>query len=269
MPSIYVPHGGGPWPWVEPLAAQHGTMRSYFEGLGRDLPRPKAILVISAHWEADRPTVMTAAKPPMLYDYYGFPEHTYGVTWPAPGAPDLALRIVDLLGGAGIEAGTDAQRGFDHGCFVPLALAYPEADVPTLQLSLVNGLDPKPHLQVGAALAPLRSDGVLILGSGMSYHNMQGFARGGPAGGKAAALAFDGWLEAAMTQTGLPRDEALRHWEAAPGARLCHPREEHLMPLHVVAGAAHGDAGTLPYRDEVLGVRVSSVRFDAAEGEEP
>ncbi|MCB9684014.1 MAG: dioxygenase [Alphaproteobacteria bacterium] len=261
QPAIYLPHGGGPWPFVDVGfgdRAQWDGLRAWLEALPASLPEPpKAILVISAHWEEPVPTLMTSASPPMLYDYYGFPPASYTITWPAPGAPLLANRVSELLAAAGLPSATDTERGFDHGTFVPLKVAWPGADVPTLQLSLVRGLDPSVHLAIGRALAPLRDEGVVILGSGMSFHNMRGF---GPAG-RGASEAFDAWMAEACAQPTEERDRRLSRWTEAPAARACHPREEHLLPLMVVAGSAGGDPASVPFRDQLLGVLVSAVRF--------
>jgi aromatic ring-opening dioxygenase catalytic subunit (LigB family) len=194
----------------------------------------------------------------MLYDYYGFPEAAYKIEWPAPGAPTLATRVRHLLGERHIKSAEDPKRGFDHGTFVPLKLSVPGADIPTTQLSLVRGLDPKTHLEIGRALAPLRAEGVLIVGSGMSYHNMRGF--GSRAGYEAAKL-FDAWLAHAMAQTPADRAALLERWEEAPAARACHPREEHLLPLHVVAGAGEAGKPSIPFRDALLGTTVSAIHF--------
>jgi len=221
---------------------------------------PRAVLMLSAHWEAPRFTVQAHANPPMLYDYSGFPEFTYHIRYPAPGAPDVAARVRTLLAGAGIASGADAARGFDHGMFAPMAVIWPQADVPTLQLSLRQGLDPAEHLALGRALAPLRDEGILIVGSGLSYHNLHAF---GPAA-RAPSAAFDGWLEATLAiADASARTPALAAWERAPAARLAHPREEHLLPLMVAAGAAEGEAATRVYheRDFFGGVTVSSWRF--------
>ncbi|MFT7583138.1 MAG: aromatic ring-opening dioxygenase catalytic subunit (LigB family), partial [Myxococcota bacterium] len=179
MPAVYVPHGGGPWPFVEMNFGSPGTMaalRTYFESLAIVPPsQPRALLLVSAHWETDVPTVQTAVKPPMLYDYSGFPEAAYKLQWPAPGAPEIAGEVRALLESAGIASAADAKRGFDHGTFVVTKVAWPGAGVPTFQLSLKRGLDPAEHLAIGQAIAPLRKKGVFIIGSGMSYHNMRGF----------------------------------------------------------------------------------------------
>jgi len=265
QPTIYVPHGGGPWPWMEDMSAGMAPLRAWLERLPDELPEPPtALLCVSAHWEAEHPTVGSGARPPTYHDYYGFPEHTYRIRWPAAGAPELAARVRTLLGEAGIDSAEDAERGFDHGTFVPLALAWPDAEVPTVQLSLVRGLDPATHLAIGRVLRPLRDEGVLILGSGMSYHNMLGFraAMGGGtalAGPRADSATFDAWLGIAVQ--GEDREEKLRRWAEAPAARACHPREEHLLPLMVVAGASDGEPATLPFRGDVLGMRVSAVRY--------
>ena len=261
MPVVYLPHGGGPWPFVE---LGFGTRQEADALLAylRTLPnitatRPRAMLVISAHWEEARPTVMTSAAPPLLFDYYGFPEAAYRLTWPTPGDPQLAQRVRALLSEAGIESGEDAARGFDHGTFVPLKVAFPEASIPTVQLSLVQGLDPRTHLAMGRALAPLRDEGVLIVGSGMSYHNMRGF--GGR--GRAASVAFDGWLSAAMQTPQAARDASLEAWASAPSARDSHPREEHLLPLMVIAGAAEADVGRTVYQGTFADVALSAFQF--------
>ena len=268
MPTIFLPHGGGPWPFTSEPIFGNGTswtrMEAYMRGLGMIAPtRPSAVLVISAHWEATVPTLMTSKAPPMLYDYSGFPPETYEVKWPAPGAPELAATIEQMLSDAGIPTSTDARRGFDHGTFVPLKLAFPEADLPTLQLSLKRGFDPAEHLAIGRALEPLRDRGVLMVGSGMSYHNMRAFGRlmRGDLTARAESKAFDEWLAGLGALDADARHGALLDWERAPSARACHPREEHLLPLHVMAGAAGDDPVSSPYRDIILGAHVSALHF--------
>lgn len=224
--------------------------------------RPSALLVISAHWEASRPTVTTAARPRLIYDYSGFPPHTYELAWAAPGSPRLAQSVQDLLADADIDSRADPDRGFDHGVFVPLKLAFPDADVPTVQLSLRARLDPSEHLEIGRALAPLRERGVLIVGSGMSYHNLRGFT---PNNGRRAghhAARFDHWLDYATGLDGNAREKLLTNWTSAPSARECHPREEHLLPLMVACGAATRSPGRVVFRDEILGLRISAVEFE-------
>jgi aromatic ring-opening dioxygenase catalytic subunit (LigB family) len=262
MPVVFLPHGGGPWPFVDlGMGDERGfaELAGYLKSVGQvPQTRPKALVVVSAHWEEDAPTVMTAERPPMLYDYYGFPEASYRITWPAPGEPNLAARVRELLGDAGFATGEDPERGFDHGAFVPLKLAFPDADIPTVQLSLKTGLDPQEHLRIGRALAPLRDEGVFIIGSGMTFHDLRNFLnpRSWP-----VAETFDAWLRAAATLPAEERDRRLAAWEDAPSARAAHPREEHLMPLLVIAGAAGEDVATVPYNSTYVGLRLSAYQF--------
>jgi aromatic ring-opening dioxygenase catalytic subunit (LigB family) len=260
MPVVFLPHGGGPWPWLEMVdREEHAALSAYLADLRRVPARtPTALLVISAHWEERVPTVKTAARPPLLFDYYGFPPETYQLTWPAPGAPALAARVQDLLRTASIASATDAERGFDHGTFVPLKLVYPDAEVPTVQLSLKAGLDPAEHLALGRALAPLRDEGVFIVGSGMSYHNMRGFRDPRLRGD---AETFDAWLREAATSAPDARDAQLAAWAQAPSARAAHPREEHLVPLMVIAGAAGADRGTVAWNGTFAGMRLSAYHY--------
>ena len=257
-PTLYIPHGGGPWHWVPRMNDASASLRAYLERLPASLAvTPKAIVCVTAHWEAPVPTVSSHARPPMLYDYYGFPDHTYAIDWPAPGDPALAAKVRALLEGAGIESAEDAERGFDHGTFVPLAVAWPEPTIPTVQLSLVAGLDPATHLAIGRALRPLRDEGVLILGSGMSYHNMRGYGR---ESGRQDSIQFDTWLSEAVLDPER-RETALVDWAKAPAGRASHPREEHLLPLMVVAGAGGDDNASRPFADMVLGAQVSAIQF--------
>jgi len=261
MPTVFIPHGGGPWPFVD-LGLdrrEHDELADYLRGLADAPPvRPEALLVISAHWEAPVATVMTGERPPMLYDYANFPPAAYTLQWPAPGHPRLAARVQALLGAAGIASDTDAARGFDHGTFVPLKLAYPRAEVPTVQLSLRRGLDPAEHLAIGRALAPLRDEGIFIVGSGMSYHNLRAFFGGG---GATAAETFDAWLGETIAQPPAARAQRLTRWSEAPAARAAHPREEHLLPLMVVVGAAGEEPGRLTYHGTMMGKRLSAYHF--------
>lgn len=261
MPVVYLPHGGGPWPFVDVgfgERAELDALAAYLRSL-QDLPRskPRALLVVSAHWEEPVPTVMTSERPPLYYDYYGFPPESYTITWPAPGHPGLAARVQQLLGAAGFATATNPVRGFDHGTFIPLKLTYPAADVPTVQLSLKRGLDPIEHLAIGRALEPLRDEGVFIIGSGMSYHNLRGF---GPSG-RAASAAFDAWLGESIALDADARARRLTQWSSAPAARQSHPREEHLLPLMVIAGAAGNDRGRIAYNGTLAGVRLSAYHF--------
>lgn len=265
LPTYFLSHGGGPWPWMK---QQQGGMYDMLEASLRTIPAelgvaPRAVLVVSGHWEAREPRIMAAAQPGMVYDYYGFPEHTYSISYPAPGSPTLALQIQHLLQDAGIAAPLDEDRGFDHGTFVPLAVMYPQADIPVVQLSLGSSYDPDLHRVMGRALAPLRDEGVLIVGSGLSYHNLRMM---GPAA-HGASKAFDDWLQRTVVgSTPEQREQALRTWDQAPAARLAHPREDHLLPLLVASAAAHDEAGQCIYHEEAFfgGVVVSSFRFGGA-----
>lgn len=253
MPTLFISHGGGPSFFLDghPLGPDSSLARA-FRGMAATLPRPRAVLVISAHWETDRTvTVSNNPKPGMLFDYYGFPAHTYQLSFPAPGEPALAARVASLLSAAGLPCAQDSVRGFDHGVFVPLMLVYPKADLPVVAMSLRSDLDASFHLAVGEALRPLRSEGVLIIGSGFSAHNF--FADSSTAHKARAAATFDAWLR--DTATRVPpskRAHRLASWERAPAGREAHPREEHLLPLMVAAGAAGEDAGECIFKDDVL-----------------
>lgn len=263
QPTVFLPHGGGPWPFVElglPKTEVDGLLGYLRSVSAIPSARPKALLVISAHWEESVPTVMSGDAPPLFYDYYGFPEASYRLTWPAPGDPALAARVRSLLGSAGFATGEDRTRGYDHGTFVPLKVAYPTADIPVVQLSLVKGLDPETHLAMGRALAPLRDEGVFILGSGMTFHNLR--AMGDPRAG-AVSETFDAWLRQAGTADADVRDRALAGWANAPAARAAHPREEHLLPMMVVAGAAGEDRGKVAWNGTMLGWRLSAYHYGA------
>jgi aromatic ring-opening dioxygenase catalytic subunit (LigB family) len=259
-PTLFISHGGGPWPWMDfgPHNPYVG-LRRYLESLPSTVGRPEAILVISGHWEEQAVTVATHPEPPMLYDYYGFPEATYKVRYPAPGSPALAQRVKGLLQAAGIPCQENAERGFDHGVFVPFAVAFPKADIPIVQLSMKKGYHVQEHLDLGRALAPLRDEGILIVGSGLSYHNLRDF---GQAHAIPVSKQFDAWLTQTVTASrGPTREEKLRHWAEAPAARLAHPREDHLIPLMVAAGAAADEPATRVYGDQMFGLEVSGYQF--------
>jgi aromatic ring-opening dioxygenase catalytic subunit (LigB family) len=261
MPVAFIPHGGGPWPFVDvgfPKDEVDG-LAEYLRSVGHLPPEPpQALLVVSGHWEEARPTVMTSSRPSILYDYYGFPPESYKITWPAPGAPWLAVRVRELLSAHGIASGEDSNRGYDHGTFIPLKLTYPDAEIPAIQLSLVDGLDPAEHLALGRALAPLRDEGVFIIGSGMTFHNLRAF---GDPRAVPVAEAFDAWLRHTMSLDADARNRRLVDWEHAPGARAAHPREEHLMPLMVATGAAGSDHAQAAYNGTFAGLRLSAFHF--------
>ncbi len=262
FPTVFIPHGGGPcffMDWTmgpadtwDPLAE---FLRSFDQIVGS---RPDAILAVSGHHEGDIVEISAGVSPPMLFDYYGFPEHTYELSYPAPGSPSLAEQVSRLLEGAGIDHRLDPDRGFDHGVFVPFMLMYPDADIPVVQVSLRSDLDAGFHLALGEALAPLRDHSVLILGSGLSYHNMSAFMTPQAA---QDSRAFDDWLTAACTSEPTTRYARLADWNQAPAARAAHPREEHLLPLMVVAAAAGEDRGRTVFRDEIMGATVSAYSF--------
>jgi aromatic ring-opening dioxygenase catalytic subunit (LigB family) len=263
QPAIFLPHGGGPcffmdWTWG-PADTWHATQH-FLEGLAATLPEaPKAILVISGHWEEPAFTASAAAQPELIFDYSGFPAHTYQLTWPASGSPELAQRVSALLQQAGLPMAVSATRGFDHGVFVPLKVAFPEAQIPVVTLSLASSLDPALHLAAGQALAPLRDKGVLIVGSGMSFHNLRVYL--GPETLE-RARAFDVWLTHAVESPAAERNELLTHWHEAPFAAFSHPREEHLIPLMVAAGAGGDQPGRRIFTDEPMGAAISAYRFD-------
>ncbi|MFA5940430.1 MAG: class III extradiol ring-cleavage dioxygenase [Sinimarinibacterium sp.] len=263
QPTFFISHGGGPCFFMDWNPPDTWTrLGDSLRALSQQVPeRPQAVLAISAHWEAPAFAVTTQQRPPLLFDYYGFPEHTYRLTYPAPGDPALAQQVIDRLGAAGLSAKGDAARGYDHGLFVPFKLIYPEAGVPMVQLSLRADLDPAAHLACGRALAPLRDEGVLIVGSGYSYHNLRVF---GPAANEAATH-FDAWLQDSLCErVGAERERRLQEWEHAPAARQAHPREEHLLPLMVAAAAAGDEPGRCIFSEPVMGVLTSAFRFGAS-----
>ncbi|UGQ47575.1 DODA-type extradiol aromatic ring-opening family dioxygenase [Massilia endophytica] len=264
LPTYFLSHGGGPWPWMRDA---YGSAYDALDASLRDIPRqiggkPKAVLVVTAHWEGRDFMLSAGAQPPMIYDYGGFPPHTYQIRYAAPGSPELARRVQDLLGAAGHAAVLDAERGFDHGTFSAMYPVFPEADVPIVQLSLQQGLDPARHLAVGRALAPLREEAILIVGSGLSYHNLRQF---GGAGAEASRL-FDAWLRETMALPPQERTQRLIGWEKAPAARAAHPREEHLLPLMVAVGAAEQEAAATVYHEDAFfgALSVSSFRLGEA-----
>lgn len=263
LPTYFVSHGGGPWPWMQ---AENGGMYDKLAASLQDIrARVKvplqAILMVSGHWEADRYLLSSAANPGMLYDYFGFPPHTYEIQYRAPGHPQLAANIASMLVKAGFDAGTDLQRGFDHGTFSVMQVMHPEADVPVVQLSINTNYDPGQHIGVGRVLAPLRDQGVLIVGSGLSYHNLRQMRS---QAGVEASAAFDEWLQETLLDSDpQERHERLLRWSEAPSARAAHPREDHLLPLMVAVGATWSEPARMIYQqsDFMGGISVSSYCF--------
>ncbi len=269
QPVIFIPHGGGPCFFLNengPVPAEWLNMSRFLARVIADLPeRPKAILVVSAHWDGSDFTVQTGEHPGLLYDYGGFPPHTYQLKWPAPGARQIAHRAAALLSEAGFSMQSDPNRGWDHGVFIPLKVAIPEADIPVAQLSLLapdpaRPYDAKAHIEAGKALAQLRDEGVLIVGSGMSFHNMR--LRDGST--QRHADIFDDALTGVITEADADvRNARLAEWDRLPSAHVAHPpgHEEHLLPLMIVAGAGGGDRGKHIFQDHVIGWTVSAYKF--------
>ncbi|MGY5811050.1 DODA-type extradiol aromatic ring-opening family dioxygenase [Rhizobium sp. LEGMi198b] len=266
LPTYFVSHGGGPWPYIT------DGFRRNFDKLEQSLVEMRAelgnavraILVVSGHWEEQRFAISSGAQPGMVYDYHGFPEYLYHIKYGAPGQPELAKRVQALLQGRGIEAALDPTRGFDHGTFSILKPLYPEENVPVVQLSLDVNYDPALHLEAGRALAPLRDEGVLIIGSGLSYHNLRAM-RGNE--GHEPSRQFDAWLQQTLVHSSpYERAKLLLEWEQAPSARAAHPREDHLIPLMVAVGAARDEPGAVTYHqnDFAGGLTASSFRFGYA-----
>lgn len=261
LPTYFVSHGGGPWPYMKAESnGLYDQLEASLRAIPGQLPHPpRAVLVVTGHWESPTFALSSSPQPGMIYDYYGFPAHTYQVVYPAPGSPQLAAQVAALLEQAGLGSRLDPERGFDHGTFSVMVTLYPEAVLPVVQLSLRADFDPAAHLAAGRALAPLRDQGVLIVGSGLSYHNLRQFG----ASGRLASQAFDGWLQQTLLQ--LPpaaRSEQLLNWSKAPAARAAHPREDHLLPLLVAVGAAENESAHCIYQEDFMGaIAVSSYRF--------
>lgn len=262
QPALFIPHGGGPCFFMDWNPADTWVgMGNFLKGVASTLPRkPSAIVMVSAHWMESEFRVTGHARPELIYDYYGFPQHTYELTYPAPGAPQLAEQVVQTLNAEGLASAVDSDRGFDHGMFIPLKLVFPAADIPVIQLSLRTDLDPEAHLALGRALAVLRDQNILIIGSGMSFHNMRAY---GDARFSSVSDEFDAWLTRAVESPAQERDELLRDWAGAPQAYQCHPRghEEHLIPLLVAAGAGDGEPGRRIYSERVMQTTISAFRF--------
>lgn len=259
---VYFSHGGGPLPILGDRS--HVKMVEFMQRLPARFSKPDAIIVVSAHWEETIPTVLGASNPEMFYDYYGFPDAAYDITYPVSGSPDLASRVVSLLRENQVASRIDKERGFDHGLYIPLRLMYPDADVPSIQLSLVRGLDPATHINLGKALRELMKENILVIGSGFSFHNMRAFIWDGTEPGDAANNVFQNWLIETCTKSidQSEREERLVQWEKATSARYCHPREEHLLPLHVCVGIAGDDVvATKVFDNYILGKRAVAFQW--------
>jgi 4,5-DOPA dioxygenase extradiol len=254
---VYLSHGGGPLPILGDPG--HRAMLDFMGRLPSEVGRPDAILVISAHWEERVATLMGALAPPMLYDYYGFPPESYQIKYPAPGDPALAGRIAALLQQSGLASRIDATRGFDHGLFIPLKMMYPRADIPSIQISLLADLKPATHVALGKALRGLMNENILVVGSGFSFHNLRAFSFDGREDPDPRNDAFQDWLiDVCTSPSPQPdRESRLLDWEKAPHARYCHPREEHLLPLHVCAGMTQEPA-KLAFDDTIAGKRATA-----------
>lgn len=230
LPTYFISHG------APTLILEDGPTCAFLRDLGRSLARPRVVLVVSAHWETDRPTLSAATAPETIHDFYGFPETLYRIRYGAPGAPAVAAEAARLLNAAGIPSDIDAARGLDHGAWVPLMLMYPDADIPVLQLSIQPQSGTAHHVVVGRALAPLRDEGVLIMATGSLTHNLRELSRDDSGGIAGWAEEFAGWMAAKLHA----RDDAalLDYRRQAPHAQRSHPTDEHLLPLYVALGAA-------------------------------
>lgn len=236
---LFLSHGGGPLPLLGDKG--HKEMVEKLKYLSSKIKHPSAIIVISAHWEEKIVTITSSAAPSLIYDYYGFPEESYRIKYPCTGEPFLAKQIEVLLSKRGIDNKLDEHRGFDHGLFIPLKIMYPNAEIPCIQLSLLKSLNPAEHIKIGNALSSINYDNLLIIGSGFSFHNMKAFFEKETTDSKTMNEKFELWLIDTLSNPDIKeeeRAERLENWEHAPYARYCHPREEHLLPLHVCYGIA-------------------------------
>jgi len=235
--ALFVSHGGGPLPLLGDVG--HQDLVSCLKRIAGQIDKPSLIVVVSAHWETAVPHMTAAPQPPLLYDYYGFPEASYRITYPCPGSPALVDALQAMLSKNGFESIADRERGFDHGLFVPLKIMYPEADIPCVQLSLFEDLDAEKHIRLGKALQQITDDNILLLGSGFSFHNMKAFFASTSPETENMNKVFERWLIETMSSKDISESERrkrLVQWDEAPHARYCHPREDHLLPLHVCYG---------------------------------
>jgi len=257
LPTLFISHGS-PMTALMDVPARH-----FLAGLGAQLPRPRAVLVASAHWETAAPEVNAVAVNDTIHDFYGFPPALYAMRYPAPGAPDVAMRAVSLLTAAGLPCGVDRARGLDHGAWVPLSLIYPEHDIPVLQVSVQSRLGPAHHLAVGRALAPLAAEDVLIVGSGSFTHDLRRFRGQGVDAPEAPdVVAFSDWFDGALT--GGRTADLLAYRRLAPYAAQQHPTDEHLLPIYVALGAAMGEADHAPRAERLhASANYGVLRMDA------
>jgi aromatic ring-opening dioxygenase catalytic subunit (LigB family) len=262
-PVLYLPHGGGPLPLLGDKNQE--DLVAFLKEIPKTITEPSAILIISAHWEEPQATITSGDQQSIIYDYSGFPPEAYEIQYPASGNSELAQEIGNLVRRDGIEVKLDAERGFDHGMYVPLKLMYPEAQIPCLQLSLLKSFDPSEHIALGKTLASLRNKNVLIIGSGFSFHNLKLFFQPEKETYE-KSIAFDKWLVDTCSNSNLSvsqREQQLIAWGKAPYARHCHPREEHLLPLHVCFGAASMETpiAKVIYNGDFMGARTSGLQW--------
>jgi 4,5-DOPA dioxygenase extradiol len=261
LPVLFVSHGA-PTLAIDVGNPTHSFLQSLPALVGRS---PRAVAVISAHWEDDAFALTATSRPETIHDFHGFPAALYDIRYPAPGEPALAARAAELINAAGLPSRMDERRGLDHGAWVPLCLAWPDANLPVVQISLRRGLDAREHIRLGCALAPMRNEGVLIVGSGGAVHNLRELDwHGTSATAESWAVDFREWLETTLALPDAERQARLADWQSAPTARRAHPREEHLLPLHVAAAAAGDDAAALLHDSWQLGsLSMAAWRFGA------
>jgi len=259
MPSLYIPHGGGPSFFMTGERKQrYQATENFLRDIQKFLPeRPAAILIVTAHWETSITSFTGGENPSLIYDYYGFPPETYTLQYPANGAPELAQHAAHLMVESGIPAVVDPDYGWDHGVFIPLKVMFPQADIPVVAMSLHQSLDPHLHSHIGRSLSPLRDEKILIVGAGMSYHNLGNFVQQAP-----ASYAFHDWLDQAVDGDWAQRCEQLANWHHAPGGLASHPREEHLLPLMVASGAGSDAPGKSIWRGEIGPTCIGAWAFD-------
>ena len=257
---LFIPHGGGPLPILKDPG--HEAMIKFLKNIKSKINKPSSIIIISAHWEENEVKITSGEKPSLIYDYYGFPEETYKISYPVPGNPELADKIKNLLNAKNINPKLDTERGFDHGVFIPLKIMYPDASIPCVQISLLNNLDPKKHIEIGKALTSLMDENILILGSGMSFHNLKILLSSSESteSDNVKNKEFDDWLVDVFTGDKLKnieREKKMIEWTKAPSARISHPREEHLIPLHVCYGVKYEKAD-LVFNDSIIDKKCSA-----------